>query len=383
MPAQRDGREGRDGLGTAAQGGREYAGTLIRRAGGVRYEHDAQGRVTLRQQKRLSAGPRTWRYSWDGEDRLTGVTTPDGQRWRYAYDPFGRRITKQRLGDEDGVAEQVDFAWDGVVLAEQHHTTADALPSHVTTWDWEPGGFRPLTQADRRPTTGAPGDKTGGDRDDAGRDGDDQAEQAWFDAQFHAIITDLVGTPTELIDPDGDLVWQARTTLWGASPPPAAGDLACPLRFPGQYHDPETGLHYNYHRYYDPETARYDSTDPLGLAPAPNPHTYVPNPLDWFDPLGLAPYRLSDPLPRGMNNKIASAYDDVRAGRIPSHDTYAGHEYPWWAGSKEYRVPGRPESDRILEKELPNGVKVYGWTSTHYTKIQRFSAPHFPDSGWN
>lgn len=93
--------------------------------------------------------------------------------------------------------------------------------------------------------------------------------------------------------------------------------------------------------------------------------------------------RLSDPLPRGMNNKIASAYDDVRAGRIPSHDTYGGREHPWWAGSKEYRVPGRPETDRILEKELPNGVKVYGWTSTHYTKIQRFSAPHFPDSGWN
>ncbi|NJP44756.1 polymorphic toxin-type HINT domain-containing protein [Actinacidiphila epipremni] len=93
--------------------------------------------------------------------------------------------------------------------------------------------------------------------------------------------------------------------------------------------------------------------------------------------------RLSSPLPDGMNNKIASAYDDVRAGRIPSHATYKGREYSWWAGSKEYRVPGRPDTDRILEKELPNGVKVYGWTSTHYAKIQRFSAPHFPDSGWN
>ncbi|GAA0954694.1 polymorphic toxin-type HINT domain-containing protein [Nonomuraea longicatena] len=98
---------------------------------------------------------------------------------------------------------------------------------------------------------------------------------------------------------------------------------------------------------------------------------------------GCPTRRLSDPLPKGMNNKIASAYDDVKAGRIPSHDTYSGREHPWWAGSKEYSVPGRPKTDRILEKELPNGVKVYGWTSTHYTKIQRFSAPHFPDSGWN
>ncbi|MEV0119500.1 hypothetical protein AB0H77_40650 [Streptomyces sp. NPDC050844] len=38
--------------------------------------------------------------------------------------------------------------------------------------------------------------------------------------------------------------------------------------------------------------------------------------------------KLSDSLPRGMNNKIALAYDDVKAGRIPSHDTYKGHEHP-------------------------------------------------------
>ncbi|MFT9666760.1 polymorphic toxin-type HINT domain-containing protein [Streptomyces rhizosphaericola] len=118
-----------------------------------------------------------------------------------------------------------------------------------------------------------------------------------------------------------------------------------------------------------------------------NLHTYYvlagETPVLVHNSNGCPTGRLSDPLPRGMNNKIASAYDDVRAGRIPSHDTYGGREHPWWAGSKEYRVPGRPETDRILEKVLPNGVKVYGWTSTHYTKIQRFSAPHFPDSGWN
>ncbi|WP_305039434.1 RHS repeat-associated core domain-containing protein, partial [Frankia sp. Cj5] len=85
----------------------------------------------------------------------------------------------------------------------------------------------------------------------------------------------------------GDLAWQARTTLWGASPPPAAGGLDCPLRFPGQYHDPETGLHYNYHRYYDPLITSYHSCDPLGLDGGDQPQGYVPNPLSWIDPFGL------------------------------------------------------------------------------------------------
>ncbi|TMR03793.1 RHS repeat-associated core domain-containing protein [Actinomadura soli] len=52
-------------------------------------------------------------------------------------------------------------------------------------------------------------------------------------------------------------------------PPPA---VLLALRLPGQYHDPESGLHYNYHRYYDPVTGGFISPDPLGLTPQPNPH---------------------------------------------------------------------------------------------------------------
>nr|WP_324608701.1 RHS repeat domain-containing protein [Streptomyces sp. NRRL S-1824] len=43
--------------------------------------------MVLRQKTRLSRTPDTWRYTWDCEDRLTSVTTPDGTRWRYVYDP--------------------------------------------------------------------------------------------------------------------------------------------------------------------------------------------------------------------------------------------------------------------------------------------------------
>jgi RHS repeat-associated protein len=60
------------------------------------------------------------------------------------------------------------------------------------------------------------------------------------------------------------------------------------LRFPGQYYDRETGLNYNYFRYYDPRTGRYTRTDPIGLMGGMNPYGYgLNNPLCQIDPLGL------------------------------------------------------------------------------------------------
>ncbi|MGW6358225.1 DUF6531 domain-containing protein [Streptomyces sp. NPDC055092] len=250
-----------------ATGDRAYIGTRITRAGGVRYEHDALGRITLRQKTRLSRKPDTWRYAWDAEDRLTQVTTPDGTTWRYTYDPLGRRTAKFRLGpDDETVVERTDFTWDGTTLCEQTTSSAD-LPNPVTlTWDHQ--GPRPIAQTERIAAADTP--------------------QGEIDSRFFAIVTDLVGSPRELVDEQGDIAWRTRTTLWGTTTWNTGATTYTPLRFPGQYSDPETGLHYNYFRHYDPETARYLTADPLGLGPAPNPVAYVDNPHTWMDPLGLA-----------------------------------------------------------------------------------------------
>ncbi|WP_238598222.1 RHS repeat-associated core domain-containing protein [Saccharothrix sp. ALI-22-I] len=106
-----------------------------------------------------------------------------------------------------------------------------------------------------------------------------------------------------MIDPNGDLVWRARTTLWGQAPDGPAPGASCPLRFPGQYHDVETGLHHNYFRHYDPEAGRYASIDPLGLAGGLNPNWYVPNPFSWADPFGLALCRATPRMEDGTSKQ--------------------------------------------------------------------------------
>ncbi|MFJ3665538.1 RHS repeat-associated core domain-containing protein [Streptomyces sp. NPDC090106] len=283
--------------GQEATGSRSYSGTRITRAGRVRYKHDALGRVTLRQKTRPSSKPDTWRYTWGAEDRLVSAVTPDGTVWRYRYDALGRRTAKQRFSvDGLTVVEQVDFTWDGSTLCEQTALSDGARQQVTLTWDHQ--GTRPITQTERITAADAP--------------------QEEIDSRFFAVVTDLVGTPTELLDEDGDIAWRARSTLWGTTVWAADSTAYTPLRFPGQYFDPETGLHYNYFRHYDPETARYVTPDPLGLAPAPNPAAYVHNPLTWVDHLGLAP-RCEESFPIYRTPKGKDAAYELENGPNPAN----------------------------------------------------------------
>lgn len=250
------------------RGERQFAGTELRRAGRTDYQHDAQGRVVAVTRRTLSGQSRRWSYTWDGEDRLRRVVTPDSTVWEYSYDPLGRRIAKRRLAADGAVAEETLFTWDDTRLAEQ--VSIDAVGrSNAVTWDWEPATSRAATQVHRSWAA--------------------DAAQEEIDTAFYAIVTDLIGTPSELIGADGRLAWHSTMTLWGTVLSVSSAGVDCPLRFPGQYFDAESGLSYNVYRYYDPGAGRYVTPDPLGLAPAPNQHAYVPNPVIGSDDLGLSP----------------------------------------------------------------------------------------------
>ena len=99
---------------------------------------------------------------------------------------------------------------------------------------------------------------------------------------------DHLGTPQILTDGNGSVAWKASYTPFGKAEI-SIETVENPFRFPGQYYDRETGLHYNYFRYYNPGTGRYITPDPIGLAGGINLFAYAANnSVNWIDPRGLS-----------------------------------------------------------------------------------------------
>ncbi|WP_311767379.1 RHS repeat-associated core domain-containing protein [Burkholderia stagnalis] len=229
-------------------------------------------------------------FGWDSLGRM--VTASDRHmQAKYAYDALGRRIAKltepqvphlssagsgwrdterRRLKQEHGYGLTL-YGWDGDTLA--YETSWDKR--ETTHYVYEPGGFTPLARA-----TGAA----------ALRDDGDAVAELTSIAYYHC---DQIGTPQEVTDEAGEIAWSARYKAWGEArevigEAARKAGIVNPLRFAGQYFDRETGLHYNRHRYYDPGSGRFISKDPIGLAGGINVYQYAPNPIQWFDPLGLS-----------------------------------------------------------------------------------------------
>lgn len=286
-------------------GARTYVGSQLQTAGEIRYDYDAQGRVVQRREAR----GRVWHYHWTARDRLRSIVTPEGEVWRYGYDAFGRRVRKERVEEPrnkgprnkpaatERVAEHVTFLWDGDLLAQETAVKRqfakdgaeqiDKRQTRTTTWEYAPDTFVPLTQTVEKRQKGA------------------------STRECYAVVTDAIGTPRELVSSDGRIAWQARTTLWGEVDAVRGSGGACPIGFQGQYRDDESGLAYNRHRYYDPSTGRYQSSDPLQLDGGWVPHGYVHNPIERVDPLGLLACEPFNPPPQSERFKNLGPEDQV------------------------------------------------------------------------
>lgn len=225
------------------------------------FAYDAAG--DLVEERSRKGGRLVTRYEHDAEHRLIAVSTA-GETVRYEYDALGRRVRK--------TTRDVDtrFFWDGVRLVGEASTAIDERTPRTLRWYvYEPASFRPLALVESRGRGAA-------------------ANEATASPRVYHYHLDHLGTPREMTDARGRIVWSGRYRAWGALALADVREIDNPLRFAGQYHDAETGLHYGFQRYYDPRIGRFIQQDPIGLAGGDNVYAYAPNPIGWVDPLGLA-----------------------------------------------------------------------------------------------
>lgn len=213
----------------------------------VEYDYDDNGNLT---EVRI-AGEMVWTYVYDAANRLVHIEDGTGSiNADYYYDPFGRRLWK-----DVGGGRTYFFYSDEGLIGEYDETGAE-----IKTYGYKP---------DSTWTTDPLFLKEGG--------------------SYYFYQNDHLGTPQKLVGVNGAVVWSAIYTAFGEADVQVE-TVTNNLRFPGQFYDNETGLHYNYFRYYDPRIGRYVSADPIGLDSGDvNLYGYVRNnPLNQSDPSGMA-----------------------------------------------------------------------------------------------
>jgi RHS repeat-associated protein len=182
-------------------------------------------------------------YSYDPDNQLIAVESKQGGRIEFTYDALGRRTTKKTKDGETG------FLWDGDVLL------AEERGGRSSEYIFEPDGYSPLCR---------------------------------FDGEsFEIYHNDHLGTPQELTNERGQVVWSASYDVYGSIHCLHVDKVESNIRFQGQYQDSELGLCYNLYRYFDNWSGRYINKDPIGLLGGLNLYRYTPNPVNWIDPLGL------------------------------------------------------------------------------------------------
>ena len=314
---------------------------LLRQYLNMTFDYDREGNTV---KKIVKGGKDEQPYSlyltYDFENRLVKVNKPkpgEVMEAEYRYDAFGRRTVKivrklqaaQATGTW-GISDRMEtvseditfFVWDGDVLVQE------VQPHKTITYLYEPDSFVPLAQVhsdtpDSEYDPQAAQRKRASDEQRQANDEQDAENLKWlkvtdakayelavkaieerkrnerqegferlaYEAQndrIYFVNVDHLGTPQEVVREDGKVVWLARYRAWGRVYRLEKNEIRQPFRFQGQYEDEETGLFYNRYRYYDPDTARYLTLDPIGLLGGDNLYRYAPNPIRWIDPLGLA-----------------------------------------------------------------------------------------------
>jgi RHS repeat-associated protein len=177
------------------------------------------------------------------------------------------------------------------------------------------------------------------------------------------VHTDQLNAPRRVTRPsDNGLRWRWDPTPFGEGAavenPQSLGTFKYYLRFPGQYYDVETGLHYNYFRDYDPAVGRYVESDPIGLNGGSNTYSYVRgSPLSRFDVFGLSDREAQCKALRANILRKTQKLLDEFAKFDSEADAAGGH--PMKYGSGITKPNGHRDEIRQLQQGLKNDIATY------------------------
>lgn len=219
---------------------------------GLAVTYDATGNITS------DGTGRT--YTYNGPRQLSQVFQNGVLIASYYYDGFRQRTRKVTTAAAPQGAQTIIYIHDqwGKIIGE-FTETGTPLRSYI----WADG--RLIAQIEEQPPR-----------------------------KIYYFMVDHLNTPRVILDEAGKVVWRWESDAFGNTLPDEDPDkdgvkTTTNLRFGGDmYYDQESGLFYNWNRYYDPSTGRYTQPDPIGMWGGTNPYTYAQsNPLRWTDPYGL------------------------------------------------------------------------------------------------
>jgi len=277
---------------------------------GSTFQYDNNGNTV---QKDASGVVRN--YVYDADNRLIEVKDVGNSTIAtYIYDPFGRRISKT----VSNTTTYYCYADEGLIA--EYSGTGD----EIKTYGYKPGSTW---------TTDPLFMKLG--------------------SQYYFYQNDHLGTPQKLISDSGAVVWSATYDDFGKATVDAGSSVTNDLRFAGQYYDEETRFHYNYNRFYDPDTGRYIEIDPLGIDDGQftlYDYAYC-SPLVNIDPFGLYSSDVHYDYTFGIAKGVG--YSECAAKKIAQADNNIDIKYnplnPWKVNEKKRGLWHFPSEQRVNE----------------------------------
>jgi len=284
---------------------------------GKTISYDAAGNTT-------SDGTHT--FTWDAASRLVKITYADSATSEFGYDAFGRRIWITEKDPSGTATSTKQFLWDGLAIAEER----DA--SNTVTARYFEEGFQRIQSSP-------------------------SSTQNYFTSRDH------LGSVREVVDNTGTFAARYNYDPFGRITK-LSGTVDCDMLYTGHYYHEKSALSLAPYRASDAETGRWLSSDPIVEDGGINLYGYVSNnPVNLWDPWGMAPGDWWDVRTPAHNRQAAEDYGESMRGRGGNDSDHHAIAVRDFAERMEdsYGSSAIGDISAVLAAAAGNYAEIFGW----------------------